>query len=157
MHNKPTTHVLLMTVPRKIRWRLAFGRRRLAYPVDATGRDLEVLKFEAGELFGLSRQKLNDYGVTHSEFLVLQACEPGGACHRIEGVSPGARILFQVSSKAAYDVAVQVFQQMVEVFGPDLDIHQAFIETLAVPIRARIFPRQLLNNYFASSAETVAV
>lgn len=157
MLSKPTTHVLLMTVPRRLRWRLVFGRYRKAYPVEATGRAIEVLKFESGEIFGLCRQKMNDYGVIHSEFLVLQAGEPGRACHRVEGVSPGARVLFHVSSKESSEIAVRVFEWLVEAFGPDLDIHQAFIESLERPIRARVFPSRLLETYIAQTVATVTL
>lgn len=87
--------------PERRNWWLLFGVPGAIRPVtrgDSATR-AELVTFSSGELFGISHQTLNTYGITDWEIWFLQAPRPGEVASLIPGVRPGAKILLYAQGK----------------------------------------------------------
>lgn len=149
------THVMTIHSPKSLDWRLVFGQGRKAFPVSASPpQTIQMYAFQPGQLFGMSRRRMNQYGTLEWEFLVMQAASPGEVLKRIPGVSPGAKLILHATTKQTALIAARVFKKL-RGLGEDLDLHEVFIRTLEIPILAGIYPERALSEYLAKHMSEV--
>ena len=142
------TTAIVLQVPRRRNWRLLFGSprtvRRSAPP--QVGATLGLAEFLPGDVWGMSRQTLNDFGVTFWEVLVLRAVRPGEPFHEIPGVKPGARALMHLTGKPAATRALRLIQ-MLDELGLTAEEHPELLEEAGRRIQGRVFPERLVLDY----------
>ena len=90
------TRVSLAFVAGRLNLYLRFGRPACVVPINRWRR---VAVFLPGSIFGRIRCETDDDGALRWQCMVMQACMPLDATHRIPGVRPGARLLLHAEGE----------------------------------------------------------
>ena len=121
------TRVLNLQVPNRHRWWLLFGSPVESSWVGVGPGKMQVHRFGPDSLLGLSRQRLNGYGVVDWEVLFLRTVHPGEPAHTIDGVAPGADLILYAHGKSKAKV-IQAYLARLDGLGLDpcdgLELHR---------------------------------
>ena len=143
-----STRVLLLNIPSQWSSWLLFGHPETRYPIhsEESGSTAEIHTFTPDSWFGLSRQRLNDYGIVDWEMFFLRAVRPGETANVLPGVHPGAELMLYTHGKRR---ASQV-QRYLELLTDD-GLDPASLPQLhrkATPFLQRgILPRRLVHDH----------
>ncbi|CAM8753321.1 hypothetical protein NCF_00957 [Burkholderia pseudomallei] len=133
----PLTRVSLAYIERRIDVYLRFGEPAHIVRLDRWRR---VAVFLPGAMFCRIRWQANDYGTTHWQLMVMQACTPLDVAQRIPGVLPGARLLLHAEVEPAVR-AVLAQLDAIEAQGvAPADVSSAYWRTLGNRLAARLPP-----------------
>ena len=129
----PVTQVSLAFAHQRLNVYLRFGRPYREVRLDQWQRRALFLP---GAIFARVLWQANDYGTTRWQIMVLHACKPFDSMQRIQGVSPGARILLHVEGERRVRIVLTQID-IIEALGIDPgDVSPAYWLTLGNRIAA---------------------
>lgn len=121
------TRAALAFIDQRINLYLRFGRPQREVRIDRWQR---CALFVPNTIFARVLWQGNDYGTTHWQIMVLQACKPLDAMQRIRGIRPGARTLLHVEGERRVRIILTQID-IIEALGIDpIDVSPSYWQTL---------------------------
>lgn len=138
-------NVLIAQVSQRMSIRLLFGSPELSERLTISHASACRLRFVSGQVVGLSRRRMNDYGTTHHEVIAFRCPAPGDDVTVINGVKPGGIVLLHTTGANA-DRALRIFE-LAEELGIDLAAEEALLRDLDVRLNGRVYPERFLRRF----------